>query len=102
MPRLRTWMAALALLGGATTVRAAPADDPAALAEKINRLLEKSWADNKITPAAVADDAEWLRRAPLPPPPPRPPPPQGGRAVASPAAGTRRDAPRTTPLASDS
>jgi hypothetical protein len=56
------WLAGLALLGGATAASAAPAQDPAALADKINRFLEKSWAANQIKPAAPADDAEWLRR----------------------------------------
>jgi hypothetical protein len=56
------WLAGLVLLGGATAASAAPAEDPAALADKINRFLEKSWAANQIKPAAPADDAEWLRR----------------------------------------
>src|SRR5262245_712865 len=35
------------------------------LARKVERHLEAFWAANKITPAPIADDAEFLRRASL-------------------------------------
>jgi hypothetical protein len=38
------------------------ADDVRALAAKIDQLLEKAWANSQVTPAAPADDAEFLRR----------------------------------------
>lgn len=31
--------------------------------EEIDRLIRTAWADNKILPAAEADDQEWVRRA---------------------------------------
>jgi len=37
--------------------------DAAALAARIDAHIEKKWRDNKVTPAADATDAEFLRRA---------------------------------------
>ncbi len=31
----------------------------------LDRLLEKSWAENSVAPSGMADDAEWLRRVSL-------------------------------------
>jgi hypothetical protein len=60
-----------ALLVGATAAPAAgpPAKDNVrdaqALAERIDKYLADRWAKDHVTPAAVADDAEFLRRASL-------------------------------------
>jgi len=64
----RSWLPCLAVLllacGSAAAVD--PPDqagrDAAELAKKIDRLLAKCWADAAVTPAPLADDAEFLRR----------------------------------------
>ncbi|MDA0284349.1 MAG: DUF1549 domain-containing protein [Planctomycetota bacterium] len=33
-----------------------------AVVATINRLIQAGWTDNEITPSALADDSEWLRR----------------------------------------
>ena len=39
--------------------------DAAAVAAKIDNFAEKNWADKKVKPAALADDADFLRRVTL-------------------------------------
>jgi hypothetical protein len=46
----------------ATPVKPVPSADAAALAARIDRMLEEAWAAKGITPAAPATDAEFLRR----------------------------------------
>lgn len=36
--------------------------DPEVIAKRIDAILEKGWGERKITPATMADDAEYLRR----------------------------------------
>jgi hypothetical protein len=38
-------------------------DSHDALVAVINERMRQSWSDNEVSPSAVADDAEWLRRA---------------------------------------
>jgi hypothetical protein len=54
-----------ALLFGAATASAGPPpkDDARALAERIDRYLAQRWERDQVTPAAAADDAEFIRRA---------------------------------------
>ena len=33
------------------------------LVTEINEVIRTAWTENEVTPSAVADDAEWLRRA---------------------------------------
>jgi len=37
-------------------------ENPSLVAKQVDNLLEKHWADKKLTPAPIADDAEYLRR----------------------------------------
>jgi len=60
--------AACALLVAAPALAAPAADtarDAKALADKIDKLVAERWAKEGVTPAPVADDAEFLRRASL-------------------------------------
>ena len=63
------WTCALVLLGSlsipATDVQAQTkfttgSADP--LIEYVNEQIRMGWEDNEMTPSAVADDAEWIRR----------------------------------------
>src|SRR5947209_6882320 len=63
----RAWLPGLAaLLVLCGSAAADPPDhagrDVAELAKKIDQLLARGWADAGIQPAALADDAEFLRR----------------------------------------
>jgi hypothetical protein len=63
MNNSRTWAAlacALAALPSYAADRYAGAD---ALATKIDQRLEAAWKQANVTPAADADDSEWVRRA---------------------------------------
>lgn len=51
---------ALALFAVYSTLAAPP--DPAALTNKIDKILADSWKANQVTPALRADDAEFMRR----------------------------------------
>ncbi len=52
-----------ATLGSAgPPTEAKPPDEVAALAEKIDRLIEAGYEANDVTPAPLADDAEFVRR----------------------------------------
>ena len=58
----------LALLAGWTTVlpqQASAGDDVADLAAEIDRLIAAEWEAQDVTPAPLADDAEFLRRVHL-------------------------------------
>jgi hypothetical protein len=55
-----------AFAGSARSTRPTePASSPERLAEKIDALLAAGWATEGVVPAAVADDAEFLRRVSL-------------------------------------
>jgi hypothetical protein len=58
------WVAGLvALLAcGTTPAKEQPGRNAAAVAAEIDRHLAKRWTERKVEPAAVADDAEFLRR----------------------------------------
>jgi hypothetical protein len=58
-PRLRLAAVVAAVLAPTVAVAADPADDIATL---IDRHLAADWAARGITPAALADDGEWVRR----------------------------------------
>lgn len=64
-----SWVAAvwLALVGGSPVRAQSPAaeDDVAKLAAEIDRLVAAGWEAQQITPAPLADDAEYLRRVHL-------------------------------------
>ena len=68
MPNIRFWIGSIVLLACTFPAIAAPPDldkrraDALALAAKIDRHFEKAWAANKIVPAPMIDDAEFLRR----------------------------------------
>jgi hypothetical protein len=63
MASLRWWLAGgLALLAVAPG-RAGPADGPEALAARIDHHIAAGWAKAGVTPAPLADDAEFVRRA---------------------------------------
>ena len=68
MPKVRFWIGSIVLLACALTATAATPDadkrraDALALAAKIDRHLDKSWADNKIVPAQPIDDGAFQRR----------------------------------------
>jgi hypothetical protein len=55
-------LAAIVGLAGLATSVAAQAPDPPALAQRIDRRLEKVFQAAKVKPAPRADDAEFLRR----------------------------------------
>src|SRR5262249_32655219 len=58
-------LAVVAPAGAADPPRPAPPQpsaDAAALAARIDQLLETTWAEKGITPSAPAADAEFLRR----------------------------------------
>lgn len=67
-PRMKGWLALLGLTVFAVPLPAAPArtDTPqaqtAALAHRIDQLIEAGYKDRKVQPAPLADDAEILRR----------------------------------------
>jgi Protein of unknown function (DUF1549)/Protein of unknown function (DUF1553) len=74
MKKLRNWMPALAAVlflssglraqPGPSPAAKAPAAalDPAALAARIDQLIEARWAEKGVKPAPIADDAEFMRR----------------------------------------
>jgi hypothetical protein len=62
MANLRWWLAGGLALLAAAGGRAGPADGPEALAARIDRHLAAGWAKAGVTPAPVADDAEFVRR----------------------------------------
>jgi hypothetical protein len=66
MPKARFTIGCTLLLAFAIPAPAADADkrraDALALAARIDRHIEKAWADNKIVPAPVTDDGAFLRR----------------------------------------
>src|SRR4051812_22729743 len=62
--RLQLLPVAAALLA-ASFVHAADKPDPAALAKKIDARINERLKANGVTPAARADDAEFLRRVML-------------------------------------
>jgi hypothetical protein len=72
MNRVALWLVAGGLLVLADPAVAAdppvpappqPSAEAAALAARIDRMLEATWVEKGITPAGPADDAEFLRRA---------------------------------------
>ncbi len=58
--QITTFVAIVLLVISVAPLRAE--GDPSPVAQKIDALLEKSWAEKKVTPAPIADDAEFLRR----------------------------------------
>jgi len=79
LPVWKQWIARVVLLVIATLAtnlsaeagrtRAAPAEQEPfstgsndALVAVINERMRQNWSDNEVSPSAVADDAEWLRR----------------------------------------
>ncbi|HYH67185.1 MAG TPA: DUF1549 domain-containing protein [Urbifossiella sp.] len=66
MNRVSLWLAAALLPACAPAADAAePSAAATALAARIDRALETAWAEKNLTPAAAADDAEFLRRVTL-------------------------------------
>src|SRR5688572_353076 len=60
----RDWSALLAAVVVSGTVWGADEiDDVPALADRIDRHIEARWQKEGVTPAPLADDAEFLRRA---------------------------------------
>src|SRR5262249_21384370 len=59
--RLPRWVVLLAILPSA----AARAADATELANQIDKRLAERWAEEKLRPAARAEDAEFLRRVNL-------------------------------------
>jgi hypothetical protein len=47
---------------GAISAKEQPGRDAQALADEIDRHIAKRWAERKVEPAPIADDAEFLRR----------------------------------------
>jgi hypothetical protein len=62
MASLRWWLAGGLALLAAAPGWAGPADGPAALAARIDHHIAAGWAKARVTPAAEADDAEFVRR----------------------------------------
>src|SRR5262245_5974570 len=61
----RSLIGLLCLIAVAGPRAAAGPPDPAALADRVDRLVATGWERAGVTPAAPADDAEFLRRASL-------------------------------------
>jgi hypothetical protein len=55
-------MLAASMARGVPAAGPAPPDDVAVLAAKIDRLIEAGYTANKVKPAPLADDAEFVRR----------------------------------------
>jgi hypothetical protein len=66
MIRFRSWAGLLGVLLACTPVSAAPKADrykgADELAARIDQLMGDAWKKAGVTPARVADEAEWLRR----------------------------------------
>jgi Protein of unknown function (DUF1553)/Protein of unknown function (DUF1549) len=60
--RIGLWGCAALLALAAPAVAADPVKEAEALAARIDQHLAKAYATNKVTPASLADDAEFFRR----------------------------------------